>query len=161
MSGWVADAVGELDTEVGLSSWKMSDSLVGVSKRAKTLNSGFGAIIGNARSLGLLSEELVGPLEMMSGALQLTAGGYQAYKSVQLALVAYQAYQATAAAAETAAAAVNPLKWPALALAAAAAVSVYSTMHIQSGEWDLPGVDMTSPAQREQAALTVGGMSNG
>lgn len=161
MSGWVGDAVGDIGDVGDLSAWDQGDPLLRVGRGTLGLRSGFSGIVGNMRTLGMLSDDLLGPLEVMTGALQITAGGYQAYKAVQLALASYRAAQAALVATETAAAVANPFMWPALALAAGASATVYAALQYQSGEWDLPGSDISSPAGQDQAALAIGGVTNG
>ena len=161
MSGWVGEAVESFDDVGDLSAWDQGDPMMRAGRSTVGLRAGMSGIISNAQQLGLISKELAGPLEVITGALQLTAGGYQAYKAVQLALTSYHSYQAAAAAAETAAAAANPLRWPMIALAAGASVAVYSALQAAEGSWDLPGTDISSPAEREQSALAVGGITNG
>jgi hypothetical protein len=157
----VGEAVGSFDDVGELSAWDQGDPLMRAGRSAVGMRSGMSGIISNAKQLGLISGELAGPLDAISGALQITAGGYQAYKAVQLALTSYRSYQAAAAAAETAAAVANPMKWPALALAAGASVAVFAALQAAEGEWDLPGADISSPAGQDQAAMAVGWVTNG
>jgi hypothetical protein len=156
MSGWVFEAdelYGDYDT--GEYSGSGGDPFSGAMTNSRGISRSVNSIIGNARSLGIFSEDLLDPLTKAAAAVQITAGVYQTYKAAQAILASYRAIQAAAMAAESVAAAANPAMWPNLAMAAAAMAGAYATFQFISGEWELPVVDLSSPYDRARAAQSI------
>ena len=127
-------------------------SFVGAAQGLNGAKEGMSTLLGSARALGLESESLLGPLQTLAAALQVTAGAFQLYKGVAATVATVRTVHQAAAAVEGAAALANPFMWPNLAIAGAAMGAVYATFQFASGEWQLPKVDISSISQREAAA---------
>jgi hypothetical protein len=162
--GWVFEAAeisGDYDYDDG-SDLTAGDSFAKTGqKNAQGMTRGLNSMISNAKMLGIMSEDLLGPIEMLFGAMQVTAGAFQMYKAVNSAMAAARSIQEAMAAAEAANAALNPAMWPNLALAGVAAASVYSAFQFTSGEWEFPAPDLSSPSQREGVVRSIQGVNNG
>lgn len=160
---WVVDAseAATLDLSIGDMTGLNNEPFIAAAQKTRSIAGGMSGIVANAKALGIGAEGLLGPLEIIGAAAQVTAGGYQAYKGVKAAMAAYRASQAAAMSVEGAAAAANPFMWPQLALALGAMAAVYTTFQFASGEWDLGQADISSPASRDQAAAQVAVVSHG
>lgn len=151
--GWVFEAMDVTgDYSVGEVHPYAGGSFMGAAQGLNGAKEGMSTLLGSAKALGLESESILGPLQTLAAALQVTAGAFQLYKGVTATVsMARTAHQA-AAAVEGAAAVANPFMWPNLAIAGAAMGAVYATFQFASGEWQLPQVDISSISQREAAA---------
>ena len=151
--GWVFEAMDVTgDYSMGEVAPYGAGGLAGAAQGLIGAKEGMSTLLGSAKALGLESESILGPLQTLAAALQVTAGAFQLYKGVAATVsMARTAHQA-AAAVEGAAAVANPFMWPNLAIAGAAMGAVYATFQFASGEWQLPQVDLSSISQREAAA---------
>mgnify|MGYP000918757176 CR=1 FL=1 len=116
--------------------------------------SGIASTVQGARQLGILTDDMLGPVTTLLGAAQLTIGGMMLVQAYQAAVAARASIEAALASAETAAHAAA-LNWGGIALAAGAAVAVYSGIQLASGSWTLPAVDVRSPIDRARAARQI------
>lgn len=140
------------DYSIGTISPFNGGGLIGATQGVLGAKEGMSTIVGSARALGMGSDGLLGPLEDISAALQITAGAYQLYKGVSAMITTARTVNQALAAAEGAAAVANPFMWPNLIIAGAAMGAVYSTFKFASGDWTFPSVDISSVSGRNQAA---------
>lgn len=116
--------------------------------------SGMQAVVGGARQLGLVTDDMLGPITTILGAAQLTIGGMALAQAFRAIVNARAAAESALAAAETAAHAAA-LNWGGIVLAAGAAAAVYGGIQVASGSWTLPSVDLSSPIDRARAARQI------
>lgn len=116
--------------------------------------SGMSSVVSGARTLGLMSDDMLGPINKLMAASQLVLGGMMLVNGIRAVIAARAAAESALAAAETAlhAAALN---WGGIALAGASAASVYAGMQYATGSWTLPSVDLASPIDRARAARQI------
>lgn len=151
--GWVFEAMDVTgDYSMGAIGSYDAGSFVGAAQGLNGAKEGMSTLLGSAKALGLESESILGPLQTLAAALQVTAGAFQLYKGVAATVAMARTAHQAAAAVEGAAAVANPFMWPNLAIAGAAMGAVYATFQFASGEWQLPQVDISSISQREAAA---------
>lgn len=151
--GWVFEAMDVTgDYSMGAIGSYDAGSFVGAAQGLNGAKEGMSTLLGSAKALGLESESILGPLQTLAAALQVTAGAFQLYKGVAATVAMARTAHQAAAAVEGAAAVANPFMWPNLAIAGAAMGAVYATFQFASGEWQLPNVDISSISQREAAA---------
>ena len=116
--------------------------------------SGIASTVQGARQLGIISDDMLGPITTILGASQLVLGGMALAQAFRAVISAKAAAESALAAAETAAHAVA-LNWGGIALAAGAAGAVYAGIQVASGSWQLPAVDVSSPIDRARAARQI------
>ena len=128
---------------------------------AHPMERGLNSLVASAKMLGLASDSSLETLQKLSAVCELTAVAYLTYRAVVEVVEALSGAEEALASVEAAVAAVDPLTWPNLALATAAAAGAFSAVEIASGQWTLPSFDMNSPTQRNAAADQLRSLSNG
>lgn len=142
--GWVYEAAEATDVEVLTQDADYSEGGYGLGRMGSVR--GIGMLASGARSLGI--SQLVGPLAIVAGALELIMGGYKAFEAVKAAIDARAALEEVAAAAESIAAAVAQ-NWAGLALAGVAAAAVAGGAMFSEGSFELPAPDISNAAGRD------------
>lgn len=139
----------------------MGDIGVSMSKSAyRSVSGGFRNTVNAATTLGLLTEESDEQLQKIYKMLTAAQAVYAAYSVVHGLVLAKTAIETAMAATEVTMHALV-LDFGTIALATAAAASVFAVTQFASGEWRLPSVDIGTPSGRHQAATAVGRVSTG
>ena len=151
--GWVFEAMDVTgDYSVGAIGSYDAGSFVGAAQGLNGAKEGMSTLLGSARALGLESESILGPLQTIAAALQVTAGAFQLYKGVAATVAMARTAQQAAAAVEGAAGGAHPFLWPDPAPPRAAMGAGDATAPFASGEGEDPHRDISSISQREAAA---------
>jgi 2-methylaconitate cis-trans-isomerase PrpF len=126
----------------------------------ESVNGGIRNSVNAAATLGLLTDENDEQMQRIYKMLIAAEAAYAAYSIVHGLVLAKTALETAMAAAETTMHALV-LDFGSIALATAAAASVYAVTQFASGEWRLPSVDIGTPSGRHQAAVSLERVSTG